>query len=106
LAEIRGIDEPESTVNSAVVALENCYHAAARQHNEGESCHFHALLSIILIPGTLEELNKLLKLITDLMPAIDKIDRIDRNMEEIYQNMEGEYNRSGIASHILNFWNS
>ena len=36
LAEIKAITEPESAVNSAVTALENCYQSAGRQYINSE----------------------------------------------------------------------
>ena len=36
LVEMRAIDEPESAVSFAVIAVENCYHSAAREDNKGK----------------------------------------------------------------------
>jgi len=39
LAEIRAVDKPEVAVNSAVLAVGDCYHSFAREHNKGKSFH-------------------------------------------------------------------
>ncbi|RPB27788.1 hypothetical protein L211DRAFT_802384, partial [Terfezia boudieri ATCC MYA-4762] len=65
-AEISAIDEPESAVNSAVAAVENYYHSAAREHNK-------------------EEFHKLQELLKVFMPVIS---RIDKNLYKLYKEIE------------------
>ncbi|KAF8417668.1 hypothetical protein EV426DRAFT_645734, partial [Tirmania nivea] len=66
LAEIRAIDDPEAAVNSAVIAVENCYNSATREHNK-------------------ERFNELQRLLKDFMPVIS---RIDRNVDKMYKDIE------------------
>jgi len=47
LAQIKGMDEPESVVSSAVTALENCYQSTGRQHAKGRSFNFFSTLLIL-----------------------------------------------------------
>ena len=49
MAELRAIDDPECAVNTAVIAVENCYHSAGRQHITGRSLDLsNSLLNVIL----------------------------------------------------------
>lgn len=99
LAEIRALDEPASTVDSAVIAVENCCTRpkTLRSSNLGNN----TLVRYADHSAAREHLHKLRELLNEFMPLISKI---DRRVDKIYKGIEGKHEGSSggeIESQIL-----